>query len=453
MLGRLARLSCLQLLEPRTHQPCPPSEALDWALARLVLRPGRTFSRHVPRAEGMQSRRQRSPDASDGVEKSAMQPEPFGNLVARKLRNFWWEFHDPLHKEFRPLIWGGLEGMQTNSMTFERFLRSQRHPVKAFITIGGLGLRRTPVRHVEARTEAMKLCCARLSLMQQRVFAYDAPSRTSPPADWRSEYGVFVAGRSREEILEAGRCVGQSHVILHTAHEPFTIHPTSPAQEPATFQDRHGVTHEILITRHSRTRALIRYLLLRPDDPPPIDLDAWLHARLKRSQPRPPDNRKFEARLRRHGRDTVYLEDDIFTYVIQERNLVTVEIRRNHYRSLNKARLELGPDHSAPPSLLLAPTPGEEIEEDATQRTIWNLMIEVRLPDGNRRLVEISPFSAPSLPNEPPQRKPLLRHVRNAILRSKKQLPGFHESELLRVIGCVGNGRQRVLFEQSEADA
>jgi hypothetical protein len=368
----------------------------------------------------------------------------FVPIITSRLNSFWWEFHGSVANDFRPLYWGGLSRAQADSFTFQRFMKGLRHPYCAFMCIGNLGFRRTPAKHIEVRRSALDACCKRLSLMSQPLIAFRKPSPTSAPSESIGEFGAFVSGRAVDELREAGRAVGQSHIVLKARQGDFTIETTAPTASPTLYKDHHGVVRELSISAHARTRALIRYLILRPDDPPPIDLDRWLHDRIQKATLRAPNNRRFEARLRRHGKETIYLEDSTFTYVIHDGCLVTVEICS--LRRLNKARLQLGAEEPIPKSLITT-TESAAGTVDAAPMTDWDLWVEVRLPSGTKAYVQIESLRVQAPPSDPPQSKVALKHARNAIKWSKKEIPGLRESEVVRIFGAVGKGKQRLLYE------
>ena len=383
------------------------------------------------------------PIPNDRITKSITVPD-FAPSVISRLSSFWWEFHGSIANEFHPLYWGGLSGAQPDSTTLQRFLKGLRHPVCAFLCVGNLGFRRTPAQHIEVRRSALDACCKRLSLMSQPLIAFRQPSPTSTPSESIGEFAAFVSGRTVDELREAARSAGQSHLVLKPRHGNFTIDATAPETSTTVYKDRHGVTRELRITSHARTRALIRYLVLRPDDPPPLDLDRWLHERLQKATQRAPNNRRFEARLRRHGKETLYLEDPIFTYVIHDGCLVTVEICT--VRSLNKARLRLGPEAPKPKSLIPATATTTELDA-ATSVTEWDLWVEVRLPAGTKQYVQIESLRVHAPPSDPPQSKVALKHAQSVIACSQKEIPGFRESEVLQIFGAVGRGKQQLLYE------
>lgn len=364
--------------------------------------------------------------------------------VTSRLSSFWWEFHGSVANDLRPLYWGGLSNAQPDSATLQHFWRVLRHPYCAFLCIGNLGFRRTPAKHIEVRRAALDACCKRLSLMNQPLIAFRSPSPISTSSESIGEFAAFVSGRTVDELREAGRAAGQSHIILKPRQGEFAIEATAPPVPATLYKDRHGVVRELNISSHARTRALIRHLVLRPDDPPPLDLDRWLHERLQRATPRAPNNRRFEARLRRYGKETLYLEDTTFTYVIHDGCLVTVEICS--FRTLNKARLQLGPEEPIPKSLLLT-TESTEGPVTNTPKTEWDLWVEVRLPSGTKAYVQIESLRVQAPPSDPPQSKVALKHARNAIKWSKKEIPGLRESEVVRIFGAVGRGKQRLLYE------
>ena len=117
-----------------------------------------------------------------------------------------------------------------------------------------------------------------------------------------------------------------------------------------SYANRHGEIVEVVVTGHALRRFLERWELAFPSKPLPGPAEEALAEWFAKAQRFEPRSRKYKARLKRHGKDTLYFKAQPFVFVVQSASIKTVELGDRDLRPLNKARgpIRVGP--AAPPA-------------------------------------------------------------------------------------------------------
>lgn len=109
-----------------------------------------------------------------------------------------------------------------------------------------------------------------------------------------------------------------------------------------TYVNRKGETVQIEISGHARSRFRERWQSAFPGQPLPEDFEVELQTWFAKARRTEPTSRKYQTRLRRYGKDTLYFYAHPFMFVIQSAMLRTVELASRDTRPLNKPRLNNG---------------------------------------------------------------------------------------------------------------
>jgi hypothetical protein len=115
-----------------------------------------------------------------------------------------------------------------------------------------------------------------------------------------------------------------------------------------SYENKKGKIILVTVKRHAYAQFFERYKLALPKK----DLqNAQVPAELERlfSQAKKVTNlsRKEKTRLRRYGDDTMFFRTNIFTFIVQNKCIVTVELSDANMRHLNKRH------HQTPKNLVL----------------------------------------------------------------------------------------------------
>ncbi len=109
-----------------------------------------------------------------------------------------------------------------------------------------------------------------------------------------------------------------------------------------TYVNRKGETVQIEISGHARSRFRERWQSAFPAQPLPEDFEVELQTWFAKARRIEPTSRKYQTRLRRYGKDTLYFYAHPFMFVIQSAMLRTVELASRDTRPLNNVRLNNG---------------------------------------------------------------------------------------------------------------
>ncbi|OGT89736.1 MAG: hypothetical protein A2286_10535 [Gammaproteobacteria bacterium RIFOXYA12_FULL_61_12] len=96
-----------------------------------------------------------------------------------------------------------------------------------------------------------------------------------------------------------------------------------------------------MITNHARSRFRERWSAAFPGKPSPNNIDNEITGRFNRSRRVTDLGEKGKKRLNRYGADTLFFRADGFTFVVQDRSIVTIEISDKDMRHLNRSPLRL----------------------------------------------------------------------------------------------------------------
>jgi len=112
-----------------------------------------------------------------------------------------------------------------------------------------------------------------------------------------------------------------------------------PAGPIAPFYfNRHGKPVLVRISYHGRVRFVERFKAIFPKKMLPLNPDSVIAGLFNRATRLKKFNKHEKDRLSRHGADTLFFRNDVFTFVVQDRTIVTVEVSVNSQRHLNNSQ-------------------------------------------------------------------------------------------------------------------
>jgi hypothetical protein len=120
-------------------------------------------------------------------------------------------------------------------------------------------------------------------------------------------------------------------------------------QHKIQYMNRRGKPVELTISSHARRRFLLRWSHIFPDKPLTFDtVDAEISKWFMRSTRVEKLSGKERKRIAKHGNKTIFFRTQVFTFVVEDTKIVTVEISDSGKRHLNK---HLQPTQPAPSTL------------------------------------------------------------------------------------------------------
>lgn len=102
------------------------------------------------------------------------------------------------------------------------------------------------------------------------------------------------------------------------------------------YINKKGLEVTITVTRHAASRFRERWKHAFPHRVFPIDWEPLLEQQFLKAVRVTAFSYKDKERLEKHGVDTLYFKNDVFQFVIQDTNMVTVELCAKGMRALNK---------------------------------------------------------------------------------------------------------------------
>ncbi|MBL8817657.1 MAG: hypothetical protein JNL58_16645 [Planctomyces sp.] len=121
-----------------------------------------------------------------------------------------------------------------------------------------------------------------------------------------------------------------------------------------TYINRKGEPVQLEVSGHARGRFRERWQHAFPGKPVPSDFDQELKVWFSKAKRTEPTSRKYQTRLKRYGKDTLYFFAPPFMFVVQSAMLRTVELASRDTRPLNNKRPISADDASCSDDSLIA---------------------------------------------------------------------------------------------------
>lgn len=103
-----------------------------------------------------------------------------------------------------------------------------------------------------------------------------------------------------------------------------------------SYENRKGKTIQLRVSRHAYSQFIKRYKIAYPDDSiQNKDIQDMLERVFKTTNKVKKLNRREQTRLKRYGEDTMFFRTNFFTFIIQNKEVVTVELSDKNMRHLN----------------------------------------------------------------------------------------------------------------------
>jgi len=103
------------------------------------------------------------------------------------------------------------------------------------------------------------------------------------------------------------------------------------------YSNKKGKTVNLQATRHAYAKFIERYSIAFPNSPLLMkDVSNQFENIFKTTNKVKNLNRKEKTRLKRHGDDTMFFRTSVFTFVVKNKQIVTVELSDKNKRHLNK---------------------------------------------------------------------------------------------------------------------
>lgn len=112
--------------------------------------------------------------------------------------------------------------------------------------------------------------------------------------------------------------------------------PEIDSETPLTYNNKKSQEVEVEVTSHVRHRFMHRWREAMPHLPDKGKLHSVLADWFNSSVLFNATGRRYDARRKRHGKDTVYFKKDPFVFIVQSARLLTVELGTKDKRHLNK---------------------------------------------------------------------------------------------------------------------
>ncbi len=135
-----------------------------------------------------------------------------------------------------------------------------------------------------------------------------------------------------------------------------------------TYINRKGEPVQLEVSGHARGRFRERWQHAFPGKAVPSDFDQELKLWFAKAKRTEPTSRKYQTRLKRYGKDTLYFFAPPFMFVVQSAMLRTVELASRDTRPLNNKRPVLTEDAVGSGDLLVA---GNLMSEQACEATVF----------------------------------------------------------------------------------
>jgi len=104
-----------------------------------------------------------------------------------------------------------------------------------------------------------------------------------------------------------------------------------------TYANKKGKIVELHVTRHAYDKFIERYSLAFPNSDLPTRFVSDKFENIFNTTTKVKNlNRKEKIRLKRHGDDTMFFRTNMFTFVVKNKQVVTVELSGKNMRHLNK---------------------------------------------------------------------------------------------------------------------
>lgn len=104
----------------------------------------------------------------------------------------------------------------------------------------------------------------------------------------------------------------------------------------AEYLNNKNETVKLGITNHVRRRFFQRWPAAFPTKRAPLDIDLAIIELFNNSTRHQNFSRKDKTRLRRYGKDTLFFRNGLFTFVVQNATILTVELNSRELRRFNR---------------------------------------------------------------------------------------------------------------------